>query len=72
MYPIKEICKVALAGTSMEKFPSMSVVVPLVVPFWITFAPATGPNASLTVPVTLRFCCVVAVEAGAASEVRTM
>ena len=43
-------------ATEMEKFPSMSVIVPSLVPFTETEAPATGPNASVTVPVTCFFC----------------
>ena len=34
----------------------MSVMLPLVVPFTTTDAPATGPNSSSTVPVTFPFC----------------
>ena len=34
----------------------MSVILPLVVPFTTTDAPATGPKSSSTVPVTFPLC----------------
>lgn len=40
--------------TSREKFPSISVIVPFVVPFSTTLAPAIAPKASSTVPLTSR------------------
>ena len=62
----------ALAETSIEYLPSISVVVPFEVPFSITFAPVTGPIASLTTPVTLRVCCVVPADTGEFSDVNTI
>ena len=41
---------------SNVKLTSMSVIIPFVVPFTMTEAPATGPNSSSTVPVTFPFC----------------
>jgi hypothetical protein len=43
--------KTSFSFASIAKFPSKSVVVPLVVPFTITFAPAIGPKSSETIPV---------------------
>ena len=57
MYPIKEIwIKSPLFTPSNEKLPFMSVIVPLVVPFTTTDAPATGPKLSTTTPVTFPLC----------------
>ena len=41
---------------SKVKLPSISVIVPLDVPFTTTDAPVTGPKSSSTVPVTFPFC----------------
>ena len=40
---LKEMTRVAPGFTFREKLPSMSVTVPLVVPFSITVAPINGP-----------------------------
>ena len=54
---MKEMESCALPGASNEKLPSMSVMVPLVVPFTTTLAPMIGsPFLSITLPV-MRFCC---------------
>ena len=47
-------------GTFSENLPSISVIVPVVVPFTETLAPIiVSPVASLTIPETVReFCCV--------------
>ena len=56
-YPIKDIWIISPFFTpSSVKLPSISVIVPLVVPFITTDAPATGPKASSTTPVTFAFC----------------
>ena len=47
-----------------ENLPSISVIVPLVLPFTRTFTPMTGsPVWSTTVPVTVMFpvCCTIAI-----------
>ena len=41
---------------SRVKLPSISVMMPFVVPFTITDAPATGPNSSSTTPEHFPFC----------------
>ena len=42
-----------------EKCPSISVIVPFVVPFTTTLTPKRGsPFESVTIPVTVRVCCV--------------
>ena len=59
VYPMKLISKILFSFTSNANFPSMSVIVPLVVPFSTTFAPIIGsPFLSITVPVIcLELCC---------------
>lgn len=48
----------ALSGTSSQKFPSASVIVPFFVPASMTVAPMTGiPASSTTLPVMVFFCC---------------
>ena len=54
---MNETTKVEFGFTSSAKFPSMSVIVPLVVPFSTTFAPATGPNSSSTIPLIVYLAC---------------
>ena len=55
--------KVALLSTSNEKLPSKSVIVPLLVPFSIIFAPIiVSPPESTIVPVIVfLFVCLVSV-----------
>ncbi|CDE59775.1 uncharacterized protein BN646_00963 [Parabacteroides sp. CAG:409] len=54
----------ALLSASNEKLPSISVMVPLVVPFTITLAPITGmPVASTMVPFTSLDCWFVVLDA---------
>ena len=61
-YPMKEIWMTLPFFTSLRlKLPSVSVIVPFVVPFTTTDAPAIGPNSSSTVPVTFPFCWEIAV-----------
>lgn len=49
---------VALSFMVSEKFPSMSVAVPFVVPTSVIFAPMiASPFTSFTVHFTVRFCC---------------
>ena len=44
--------------TLSEKFPSRSVMVPLLVPFSTTLAPIMAkPDGSVTVPVMVDFAC---------------
>ena len=59
----KEILSVALAGKLIVKFPSMSVIVPLVVfPFSNTVAPIIGsPAVLVTLPVIFLVCWTVVV-----------
>jgi hypothetical protein len=49
-----EISNLASAGTFKEKFPSMSVTVPVLEPIILTDAPTTGSPSSeeVTLPVT--------------------
>lgn len=49
-----DISNLASAGTFSEKFPSMSVAVPVLVPFTLTLAPTIGSPSSedVTFPVT--------------------
>ena len=57
VYPTNEICRILPFFTpSRVNRPSMSVVVPFVVPLTTTVAPITVPKASSTVPVTFPFC----------------
>ncbi len=61
-FPTKEITITAPRRTlSSVNFPSISVIVPIVVPFTTTEAPATGPIWSSTRPVTLLPCCTTIV-----------
>ena len=46
-----------MEDTSNVKLPSISVIVPLVVPFSTTLAPAMGPSASSITPLILCFAC---------------
>ena len=56
-YPIKEISRVAFMGTRTVNLPSISVTVPLSVPFTRTDALGNvSPKSSYTTPDTLRFC----------------
>ena len=52
--PMYEISNLASAGTFKEKFPSMSVTVPVLEPIILTDAPTTGSPSSeeVTLPVT--------------------
>ena len=65
-YPIKEMTNVALSGTSKLNFPSISEIVPFVVPLWMTLAPGTGsPFPSVTTPVIfLLFCWATSTSLG--------
>ena len=52
--PLDRFGLVAFAGTESEKYPSMSAVVPIVVPATTTPTPATGwPFSSTTCPLTV-------------------
>ena len=55
LYPIQLIFSMeASDGTSIEKFPSRSVITAVVVPETMTAAPMTGlSSVSMTVPVTV-------------------
>ena len=56
-YPTNVICRVVPTFTFSENLPSMSVTIPLVVPFSTTLAPIIGsPFASTTTPVTVCIC----------------
>ncbi len=46
---------------SKLNLPSISVILPWVVPLITTDAPATGPKSSSTTPLTLPLCWVIAV-----------
>ena len=48
MQRLPRLISTAFEDTCKEKRPSMSVTVPLVVPFSTTLAPTTGPSASFT------------------------
>ena len=48
----------AFSGTVSVNLPSMSVMVPLVVPTCNTLAPITGPIGSTTVPVIVFVCAI--------------
>ena len=68
LYPIKDITKVPFSGTSMEKLPSISDTVPLVVPCRVMVAPGNGaPVSSTTVP--LRSAITIFSSATAAAEI---
>ena len=57
---MNEITSVAPLSTCKEKCPSMSVVVPLPVPFCTTVAIITGsPMSSMTVPLASIFCAFI-------------
>jgi hypothetical protein len=49
-FPAKETSKTSPAFASISKLPSKSVVIPLIVPFTTTVAPAKVPNSSDTLP----------------------
>ena len=54
---MKEITMISPFFTpSKVKLPSISVMMPLVVPFTITDAPATGPKSSSTIPEHFPLC----------------
>lgn len=55
---------------SKEKFPSKSVIVPLLVPFTMTFAPITGSGSpsAITTPVTVMLCAYVLIDSTAAQN----
>jgi hypothetical protein len=57
--PTKEKDRVlAPSGSTIEKFPSRSVIAPVVVPTTATETPGTGdPDWSVTVPVIVFSCC---------------
>jgi hypothetical protein len=48
--------KVALPETEMVNFPSLSVTVPLEVPFSVTVTPGKASPSDFTVPLTVRVC----------------
>ncbi|CDC00572.1 unknown [Bacteroides sp. CAG:443] len=59
LYPMKEICSMFCpAGTCSSKFPFMSEIVPIEVPFTRMFAPGMlFPCSSVIVPDTVRLSC---------------
>ena len=70
--PMKETCRVAFGSeTDREKCPFESVVVPRVVPSWMTVAPTIGCLvAFVTTPVTVTLCWAAAGKQQRADRIR--